>query len=327
MKKERCNLIEYNYKDVLLQPRYSNLNSRSEADTSITFGGNTFKLPIVPANMKTVIDQELAIWLAERGYFYVMHRFDVNLVEFSFQMRVKKLPVSVSVGVNEDSYRELNNLRSANECPDYITVDIAHGACDKMKKMVEFIKENFPSSFLIIGNVCTRETARELCYLKPSALKVGIGPGSVCTTKLKTGFSRPQFSAVLACAEVCDEEGVMCIADGGIEHNGDIAKALVAGADLVMIGGMLAGFEESPGRSIVQIENGREVHYKEFFGSASEHNRGEKKNVEGRRKLIPLKGSISDKYIEITQDLQSSVSYAGGKDLSAFNTVDWVIVH
>jgi GMP reductase len=324
---QNFNRTEYNYRDILLQPKYSPLESRSEASTSIAFGGRTFSLPIIPANMKTVIDEDLAVWLASRGYFYVMHRFDVDVVQFCLMMKEKSLFTSISVGVNTDSYENLHSLCKSDISPDYITVDIAHGACDKMKKMVEYIREHFNKTTLIIGNVCTRESTRFLCELGPDAIKVGIGPGSVCTTKLKTGFSRPQFSAVIACSEVCDEYEIMCIADGGIEHNGDIAKALVAGADMVMIGGMLAGFDESPGRSITQLENGREVHYKEFFGSASENCKKEKRNVEGRRKLIPLKGPISDKYIEITQDLQSSISYAGGRDLKAFINVDWVVVH
>jgi GMP reductase len=315
--------VEYNFKDILLQPKFSPLESRSEASTNVIIGSRTFKLPIIPANMKTVIDKDLAIWFAENDYFYVMHRFGINQLEFCRDMKERDLPISISVGVNEDSYESLEEIKDSSIVPDYITVDIAHGACDKMKRMMAYINTNFKESFLIVGNVCTRETTRLLCHWGANAVKIGIGPGSVCTTKLKTGFSRPQFSAILACSEVCDDMDVVAIGDGGIEHNGDIAKALVAGADLVMAGGIFAGHEESPGRTIV--ENG--VHYKEFFGSASEHNKGEKKNVEGRRILIPLKGSIEDTLTEIHQDLQSSISYAGGTNLLAFTTVNWVAIH
>ena len=318
---------EYNFKDILLQPKYSVLNSRSECSTDVTINGHSFKLPIIPANMKTVIDEELAIWLAENDYFYVMHRFGIDTEKFVDRMLERHLFVSISVGVNEDSYDILKSLHEKNKKIDFITIDIAHGACIKMDKMVEFIKEYFPETFLIAGNVCTLETTRFICELGVHAVKVGIGPGSACTTKLKTGFSRPQFSAIKECSRVCDEYDIMCIADGGIEHNGDIAKAIAAGADMVMIGSLLAGYDESPGKSIIQIENGHEMHYKEYFGSASEHNKSEKKNVEGRRLLIPLKGSIKDKYIEITQDLQSSISYAGGKDLSSLQNVNWIVIH
>lgn len=315
--------VEYNFKDILLQPKFSPLESRSEASTRVVIGPNVFQLPVVPANMKTVIDEDLAIWFAENDYFYVMHRFGINQLDFCRSMKNRNLPISISVGVNEDSYESLEEIKTSSIVPDYITVDIAHGACDKMKRMMAYINKNFKESFLIVGNVCTRETTRLLCQWGADAVKIGIGPGSVCTTKLKTGFSRPQFSAILACADVCDDMDVTAIGDGGIEHNGDIAKALVAGADLVMAGGIFAGHEESPGRTIV--ENG--VHYKEFFGSASEHNKGEKKNVEGRRILIPLKGSIEDTLTEIKQDLQSSISYAGGTSLLSFATVNWKVIH
>lgn len=147
---------------------------------------------------------------------------------------------------------------------------------------------------------------------------------SVCTTKLKTGFSCPQFSAVLKCAAVANKP---VVADGGIEHNGDIAKALAAGADMVMAGGIFAGFDESPGNTVEFTEHGHTVKRKEYFGSASEHNKGEKKNVEGRKIFVDYRGPIADKFKEIKEDLQSSISYSGGNDLSAFNGVKWVVIH
>lgn len=466
--------MELNYRDVLLQPKPSVLDSRSEADTSVSLISNRkqfiFDLPIIPANMKTIINEDLAVWFAKNNIFYCMHRFNTDIIKFCENMIINGLYTSISLGVNQDSYDVVDGLYKKNITPDFITIDIAHGACEKMKKMVSYVRKHFPETCLIVGNVCTVETTKYLCELEVDAVKIGIGPGcfikgskvltnkglvdidkvekgykvlthknrfkkvtnimsrleedrvivlnnkitstsnheyyvlnnkyltlvnddnineyaewisaeklnkkylliknkgdnwfelieiesieekdfngvvydleveddssyniegvivhnSVCTTKLKTGFSRPQFSAVKECATVCDEYGKISIADGGIEHNGDIAKAIVAGADLVMVGSILAGFEESPGENIVQIENGREIHYKEFYGSASEHNKKEKKNVEGKRILIPLKGSIKDKIGEIKQDIQSSISYAGGKDLKSLFNIDYVVVH
>lgn len=314
--------MDLHYRDVLLSPRFSELNSRSEADTTVEFGGHKFALPIIPANMKTVIDEDLAIWLAERNYPYVMHRFNVDAYKFNRMMHQRGLVSSISLGVNEDSYDAVNEIAgNGSHAPHFITIDIAHGHCIKMKKMLQHVKEKLPDSFVIAGNVCTPEAVTALEEWGAGSVKVGIASGYACTTKLKTGFSCPQFSAVLKCAEVAKKP---IIADGGIEYNADIAKALVAGATMVMIGGMLAGYEESPGANIIQIENGKEVHYKQYYGSASEFNKGEKKNVEGRMRLIPLRGSIKDKYVEMTQDLQSSISYAGGKDLSAFNSVSWI---
>lgn len=309
----------YHYRDISLQPEYSTLNSRAEAVTRIKFGKYTFNIPIVPANMKTVINQELAIWLAERGYFYVMHRFGVNPLEFCQSMQDRNCYTSISLGVNQDSIAHVKELANAGIQPDYITVDIAHGHCNKMEKMAGIIKQHLPDSFLILGNVCTPEGVVFLEKLGANFTKVGIGPGSACTTKLKTGFTCPQFTAVLECAKVAK---VPIIADGGVEYPGDIAKALVAGASMVMAGKLFAGHEESPGEKKI-LPSGQAVF--EYYGSASEHNKGEKKHVEGRRIEIPYKGPIQSTLDDLTQSLRSSISYAGGCDLSAFNNVKWVV--
>lgn len=322
--------INYNYKDILLQPKFSSLESRSQADTSIVFGRHTFKLPICIANMKTVIDEQLAAWCAQQGYFYVMHRFNVDALEFIQNMRTLGLISSISLGVNDDSYQLVDDMVEKNLSPDYITIDIAHGHCEKMQDILKYINDakfRFPNTFkpfVIAGNVCTPEGLQTLEAWGADSVKIGIGPGSVCTTKLKTGFSCPQFSAVLKCAAVATKP---VVADGGIEHNGDIAKALVAGADMVMAGGIFAGFDESPGNTVEFTENGHTVKRKEYFGSASEHNKGEKKNVEGRKIFVDYRGPIADKFKEIREDLQSSISYSGGKDLTSFNGVKWVVIY
>lgn len=309
---------ELHYHDVLLLPNKAVVNSRSEVDTSITLGNFTFKLPVVPANMKTIIDFNLAKWLCQNKYFYVMHRFGINIPEFIDQIR-KVGPISISVGVNDDSKQMIKELASVELFPHYITIDIAHGYCQKMQEMIGFIKKNCPNTFVIAGNVCTAEATEALNDWGADAVKCGIGSGLSCITKLQTGFSRPQFTAVLECAKVSK---VPIIADGGVLENGDIAKALVAGAKMVMAGGILAAFEESPGRKII-YPDGRIV--KEYFGSASEHNKGAKEYVEGRKIELPFRGSIVDKYKELDQSLRSSISYAGGTNLDAFNSVKWIV--
>jgi IMP dehydrogenase/GMP reductase len=461
--------IAYNYKDILLQPTMSYLDSRSEADTTVEFGSRKFALPVCIANMKTVMDEDLAIWCAKNNYFYIMHRFGIDTVSFARKMKELNLFVSISLGINKDSYEVFDNLIAERIDVDYITIDIAHGMCDKMKKMLDYInlkkkQLNWFKPFVIAGNVCTPEGVELLESWGADSVKVGIGGGcfkkgskvltdkgliniediniedkvlthtgkfkrvlgtsrrleedklfiindiyctgnhellvvnkeykhlisektlkdwsiwisaafldnnfllvdrsdgiklveitkkefidcneqvydleveddhsyningiivhnSVCTTKLKTGFSHPQFSAILECSKVAKKP---IFGDGGIEHNGDIAKGLVAGATMIMAGGIFAGYDESPGKINVVMENGHEVKYKEYFGSASMHNKGESKHVEGRRILVPYRGPILDKFIEIKQDLQSSISYAGGNNLKAFNNVDWIVVY
>lgn len=317
---------ELHFKDVLLLPKYSEVGSRSEVSTSQSLGQMAFQMPIVPANMKTIIDFKLAKYLAENGYFYIMHRFGVDfcfgvdIVDFCFKMHEAQIFRSISVGVNDDSMELVERLGRFPETKtiEFITIDIAHGHCLKMQKMIEFIKRNLPSSFVIAGNVCTKDGAKALASWGADCIKVGIGSGSVCTTKLQTGFSRPQFTAVHECSRAVN---IAVISDGGIEHNGDIAKALVAGARFVMLGRSLAGFEESPGRKIIH-DDGRIT--KEYYGSASEHNKGAKEYVEGCRVEIPYRGSIADKLKEVRQSLASSISYAGGSDIHSLRNVSWI---
>lgn len=315
----------YNYKDILLQPRYSSLNSRSEANTSVKFGPMTFALPVVPANMKTIIDENLAVWLAQNNYFYVMHRFDIDTVEFCKRMIERGLYTSISLGVNEDSYEVLDKLVEEHISPTFLTIDIAHFHSIKAELLMAHINEaryRFPwfTPFIIGGNICTEEGVIFSEKLGCSAVKVGISFGGVCLTRYASGFGKPMYSTILDCAKVAK---VPVIADGGIQYTGDIAKAFVAGATMVMAGGLFSGHLESPGE-VVEVEG---KHHKKYFGSASAENKGVKKNVEGKQILVPLKGTIADTYQEIKEALQSSISYAGGKDLSAFLEVEWVVVH
>jgi IMP dehydrogenase/GMP reductase len=178
--------MEYHYKDVFLLPKRSIVDSRTEIDTSIVFGNYKFKMPIVPANMKTVIDESLAEWLATNNYFYVMHRFGIDIVEFNKKMKNKGLISSISVGVNKDSYEVIDNI-SIEHQPDYITIDIAHGHCEKMRKMIDYIKHKFDTSFIIAGNVVTKEAVIDLQNWGADCIKVGIGPGCfISGTKVNT---------------------------------------------------------------------------------------------------------------------------------------------
>lgn len=175
-------MMKFDYDDINLIPRYSTVDSRSDCDTSIKFGKHSFKNPIIPANMESVINYELAIKLAKNGYFYIMHRFDVDNIKFVQEMNKLNLISSISVGVNEDSYKLIDKFAELNEfsnnlSPDYITIDIAHGHCRKMKRMIKYIKDKLPETFLIAGNVSTIEATVDLDKWGADAIKVGIGPG------------------------------------------------------------------------------------------------------------------------------------------------------
>jgi GMP reductase len=312
----------FDYEDIQLIPAKSVVNSRSECDTTVTLGSHTFKLPVVPANMQTIIDEKIAIYLAENGYFYIMHRFQPETrLSFIKDMKSRGLYASISVGVKEEEYGFIQQLAEEKLSPEFITIDIAHGHSNAVIEMIQHIKKNIPQSFLIAGNVGTPEAVRELEHAGADATKVGIGPGKVCITKIKTGFGTGgwQLAALRWCAKAASKP---IIADGGIRTHGDIAKSVRFGATMVMIGSLFAGHEESPGET---AEKDGKL-YKEYFGSASEFQKGEKRNVEGKKMFVEYKGSLKDTLIEMEQDLQSSISYAGGNKLAAIRNVDYVVV-
>jgi len=309
----------FDYDNILLLPRQCRVESRSECDASVELGGRRFRLPVVPANMKTVVDEPICVWLAQNGYFYVMHRFDLDNVRFSQDMVAKGLYVSISLGVKKPDYDTVDQFVALGLSPDYITIDIAHGHAESVKKMIGYLKEKLPASFVIAGNVGTPEAVIDLENWGADATKVGIGPGKVCITKLKTGFGTGgwQLSALKWCARVATKP---IIADGGIRDHGDIAKSVRFGASMVMIGSLFAGHEESPGQT-VEVDGKL---YKEYYGSASDFNKGEYKHVEGKRILEVIKGKLADTLIEMEQDVQSSISYSGGKMLMDIRKVNYV---
>jgi GMP reductase len=311
----------FDYDNILLLPRRCRVDSRSECDPSIEFGGRRFKLPVVPANMRTVIDERIAQYLAANGYFYVMHRFDLDSVAFATAMRERGLTVSLSSGVKASDLAVVDRLAASGVGADYVTIDIAHGHADSVRRTIEHIKAKLPQAFVIAGNVGTPEAVIDLENWGADATKVGIGPGKVCITRLKTGFGTGgwQLSALKWCARVATKP---IIADGGIRHHGDIAKSIRFGASMVMIGSLFAGHEESPGQT-VEVDGKL---YKEYFGSASDFNKGEYKHVEGMRILEPIKGRLADTLREMREDLQSSISYAGGRALADLKKVNYVIL-
>ncbi|KRK87032.1 GMP reductase [Lentilactobacillus sunkii] len=312
----------FDYEDIQLIPNKNIIKSRSEADTSVKFGPKTFKIPVVPANMETVIDDDLAVWLAQNDYFYIMHRFQPEKREgFIKMMHSKDLYASISVGIKPEEYEFIDQLVADNEKPEYITIDVAHGHSDYVIQMIHYIKEQLPDSFLIAGNLGTPEAVREIENAGADATKIGVGPGKACITKLKTGFGTGgwQLAALRLCSKAARKP---MIADGGIRYNGDIAKSIRFGASMVMIGSLFAGHEETPG-NMITIDGKK---YKQYWGSASERQKGAYRNVEGRQMLVPYRGHIADTLNEMEQDLQSSISYAGGRKLNDITKVDYVIV-
>lgn len=315
------NKSAYHYSNVSLIPKKGILKSRSKADTSIKLGDRTFMLPVMPSNMKCTIDPALAHQLAYEGYFYIMHRFDSS-VSFIREAINKQHFISISIGVKTEDRMLIQHLMHNRDIGvEYITLDIAHGHSEQALDMIKFVKDSIPNIFLIAGNIATAEAAWDLRMAGADAVKVGIGQGNACTTKDKTGFTVPMFTCVqeVATAKI----GAPIIADGGIKCNGDIAKALVAGADMVMCGSLFAECSDSPS-DIFQDDSGQI--YKMYFGSASEHNKTEKVHIEGTLRRIPQNTmTYIERLEEIRQDLSSAISYSGGTTLKDLKSVNYYV--
>ena len=294
------------YKDVYLVPNYTDLASRTQADTSVKIKDFRFTLPIMPSNMKTVVDLKSYHLYADLGVAPIMHRFDISNIDIL--RRIMHPWRAISVGVKEVDKKGLEDCKHIIQTPACVCIDIAHGHSASMRNMIGFVRHHFPDTIIIAGNVTTPQACKDLAEWGADLIKVGIGPGQVCSTKNKTGFHMPMFTAVKECAAASP---VPIIADGGFRENGDIAKALVAGATFCMIGGMFAACSDSPAIMV----NGK----KEYYGSASERNKGSVRNIEGFTTQLTPTNTITSKIREIQEDLQSAISYAGGYDLSALD--------
>ncbi len=325
-----------NYSDVYLVPAYSELESRSHVDLSVKLFKHsefhTLRMPVIAANMKTVTGPEMAVKLHTLGAMGILHRFQRSIDEYLDDCNFiisNKCPIDISVGVNDLEFLKAFEENSNKHYLRSITIDIAHGHHLKMKNQIKRVSEWIKNNELddqvdiIAGNVCTFEAVEKLAEWGANIIKVGIGPGSACTTRIMTGYGIPQFSAVLKCSERKNDLNVKIIADGGISTVGDIAKALAAGADAIMAGSLFAGTKESPGPKLRRGNYPNETFYKSYMGSASYESKlhtGHKgKHTEGVSMEIPYKGAVKYAIEDIHDGLCSAFSYAGAQNLIEFH--------
>ena len=307
----------FSYDDICLQPKYSTLESRSDADTSVDFLGFKFALPVVPANMTDVISLNNAMMLAEGGYFYIMHRFG-NATQEAIDSCLDSTLLSISIGVKDEDKKFIEKLVLT---PSFITIDTAHSHHKNVADMLKYLHTAFDPSHeerpkFIAGNVATADGYKFLCDSGADAVKVGIGGGSICTTRYKTGFHVPTAYSVWECRQASQYD-IPIIADGGLKQFGDVAKALVLGADMVMSGRWFAECIDSPAK----IEHGKKI----YRGSTSYEAKGHNNHVEGQTIEIERACTYKERLLELKQAIQSSVSYGGGRDLSCFNSVKWFL--
>lgn len=306
------------YDDVLIVPSKSAVRSRKDPNLATRLTQNhQIQLPFISANMDTVTESPMAIAMGKLGGVGILHRFMSieNQVEEVHKVRDAGLPViAASIGVNEEGRDRAEVL--VREGANLLTIDIAHGHSIAMIETLQWLRDRFQDKIdLIAGNVATPEATEELIRAGADAIKVGIGPGSMCTTRIITGAGVPQLTAVAWCAEVARAHKVPVIADGGVKTSGDIVKALAAGAETVMLGSLLAGSLETPG----EIHGGRK-HYRGMASRAAQVSwRGglpEGMAPEGESTSVPVKGSTRDVILELAGGLRSGMSYINAADVS-----------
>jgi len=331
----------YSYKDIVLQPAYSEIKSRSSLDASVKFLGKTFESAAIPANMKCTINFNKARELSEAGYFYVLHRFyDYDkILDWMIENKDMKT-ISISVGVNKKDREFIDKIAVKGISVDFITIDVAHGHHVLVKNMITYINNKLRVN-VIAGNVGTWEAAKDLYDWGADAVKIGLSMGKSCTTYNCTGVGTPMFSAVSSIANqkfskyVVHKQGglagvykdisIPVIADGQIREVGDVCKALVAGADMVMIGSEFAKCEDSPADIIGGPAMGN-TNKKVFYGSASSTNKGHDGYVEGQTVYMDMRNETYVQYFNrINQGVQSCMSYAGVNDITSLINMEYQI--
>ncbi|WP_369788999.1 GMP reductase [Rouxiella sp. WC2420] len=318
--------LKLGFKDVLIRPKRSTLKSRSEVELSRTF---TFKhsgqswsgTPIIAANMDTVGTFSMAEALASFGLLTAVHKhYSVEQWQAFIALSSETVlhHVMVSTGTSQADFTKLQDILALSPLLKFICLDVANGYSEHFVEFLQRVREACPDKVICAGNVVTGEMVEELILSGADIVKVGIGPGSVCTTRIKTGVGYPQLSAVIECADAAHGLGGQIVSDGGCAVPGDVAKAFGGGADFVMLGGMLAAHDECEG-TIVE-ENGDK--FMLFYGMSSEsamqrHVGGvaQYRAAEGKTVKLPLRGPVENTVRDILGGLRSACTYVGAERL------------
>ena len=322
------------YDDVNIVPKYSELESRGDVKLNTRFTKNTeITIPIVASPMDTVTELDMAREMMELGGVGIVHRFmsiekqakminELCYMPGTEHIIVNKAsPRCAAVGVTGD-YLERSQELFNNGC-NVLLIDVAHGHHKLVGEAIEEIKTRLEQIEVIAGSVATGEATKYLCEKGADAIRVGIGNGSLCETRIRTGVGIPQVFAIIDCVSIADDYNVPIIADGGVRNIGDVCKGLACGADTIMLGSLLSGTKETPG-TIEKIGKWpNEQLHKKYRGSASldsKKSRGHNKNVEGNHKVIPYKGKVKRIINDIQDGIRSSFSYVGANTMDEFHS-------
>ena len=312
----------YTFDDVLLVPAYNGIRSRQDVSTQAKMGALTFELPIISSNMDTITGSAMATFMAKAGGLGILHRFltiEENVAELQRVPTELRMHVGISIGIGDPGMERAEALVSAGAT--ILCVDVAHGHAKSVNQTIKALRARFADNVCIIaGNVASYAGADYLAAAGADVIKVGIGGGSVCTTRIKTGFGVPQLSAIMMCRGV-DRP---LVADGGIRTPGDAVKALAAGASFVMLGGLLAGTLETPGEVRMQrVADGTEQQVKRFRGMASREAQedfmgamAEWKTAEGVSLDVRVTGSADAVVRDMMGGIRSGLTYAGAATIA-----------
>jgi len=315
------------FDDVLLTPKYSDIKSRSEVSLETRLSSKiSLGLPVISSPMDTVTESRMAMAMQRVGALGVIHRY--NTIEQQAQLvahvSTNNDSVAAAIGVTGDFFERAHEVVAAGA--DVVCVDIAHGHHVMMKDALKKLRSSFPDELHIMaGNVATLQAFDDLADWGANSIRVGIGGGSICSTRIVTGHGVPTLQSVLDCS--LSRHDVKIVADGGIKTTGDIVKAIAAGADFVMVGSMLAGTNETPG-TVLETPNGEK--YKEYRGMASkkaQHSwRGKSSTPEGVATTVPYKGSVKHALQDIDGGLRSGLSYSGARTIREFQNKSTLIL-
>ncbi|MFH1029078.1 MAG: GMP reductase [Pseudomonadota bacterium] len=318
--------LKLGFKNVLIKPKRSNLKSRSEVNLERNFSflhsGREWRgVPVIAANMDTIGTFEVAEVLAQHGLITAIHKhYTLEQWDAFLDGRAADFysRIMVSAGAAEEDFSKLGRIVSKHPALEFICLDVANGYTEAFVEYVGKVRDAFPDKTIVAGNVVTGEMVEELLLSGADIIKVGIGPGSVCTTRVKAGVGYPQLSAVIECADAAHGLGGRIISDGGCSCPGDVAKAFGGGADFVMLGGMFAGHDECGG----ELMEHDGFHYKQFYGMSSMtamtmHAGGvaDYRASEGKTVRVPYRGPIVETVRDILGGVRSACTYVGAAAL------------
>ncbi|MTI87883.1 MAG: GMP reductase [Balneolaceae bacterium] len=318
--------IKLGFKNVMIRPKRSTLKSRSNVSLERTFKfmhapKNWSGIPVMAANMDTTGTFEMARALSSHKMFTAIHKHYTIEEWATFLESINDdlyEYIAVSTGTSSTDWDKLNTIINKFPKLRFICIDVANGYSEHFVHFVKQTREQYPDKVIIAGNVVTGEMVEELLLAGADIVKVGIGPGSVCTTRLKTGVGFPQLSAIIECADAAHGLGGQIISDGGCKSPGDVAKAFGGGADFVMLGGMFSGHNESGGE-LIEVDGEQ---FKKFYGMSSETAMekyaggvAEYRASEGKTVQVPYRGPVADTVQDILGGVRSACTYVGAKKL------------